>query len=1422
MLTEILSLVSVEFLALQGCLELVVRVFCVDLSPAPTIDPYIPRAKRPPLYLESFLRWVNKRIDRTMDKLAPCITVRRRHDSSGQRTKQSPRSPRPPYVDRRSGSPSPHYWAHDYFLFKWRHFWWRDRHRKRRPTWHTRHHARVLALSAITVGIARAHSAVNAQRSTRAIFDSDSFDILVDGGATSCISNSLADFVKPPKASSVRVKGFNGTTSSTRVGTVVWHILDDSGHRRTLRIQNTYYVPACPLRILSPQHYSQQTKDLRGTYATNFGDQVLFVWNRGRFKCTMPLSPATNVGILRSAPGHAVFSSFVGASNSPSPTHFCCPVISDDEANDSDADDDEDTLSPADSLEGEGEANINTDNPRPSDEQAPDEQPNATDEQPNERPDVIPFDLDHDDPLTNLTSQDDTWSKLDASTELLRWHYRLAHIPFANLRLMAARGEIPKRLAGCRVPKCQSCLYCTATKRAWRTKGKAGKLRTVTKPGQCVSVDQLESPVAGFVGQNKGYFFRKRYKVATVFVDHYSRLSFIYLQESTKGDETLLAKKAFEAHAASFGVKVFNYHADNGRFAERLFLEHAAQQGQTVTLCGVNAHFQNGIAEKRIRDLTERARTSLLHAMNRWPSAVSIHLWPYALRFANEVHNSAPSLRNGRSPLELFSGTPVRPQVLNFHPPFCPAYVLHNGLQGGGKRPNKWVRRSRTAVYLGTSPRHARSVALVLSLSTGYVSPQFHLKFDDFFETVQDKRSIPESKWQLLAHFVTATGKAVTPEGAISAKSKAKASRAPQTAVRDFSNVDFANQDGPDDFIDDPERSAPPAAPPEGEPIPDEPPDPERHRHPDSTRRSTRVSAPPRRFMEEVYSVLDETEAIEDYETQHLAEDPIAFAASKSDPDTLHYGEAMKASDAKEFKKAMLVEVNAHTDKGHWELWAKADVPSGQDVLPAVWAFKRKRRIDSREVYKYKARINAHGGKQTQGVNYWETYSPVVNWFSIRLCLILSLLFNWKTRQLDFVLAFPQADAECDLFIELPRGVSFSGVHRSTHCFKLIKNLYGTKQAGRVWNQHLVDGLVGKLKFTQSAVDECVFYRGTTILLIYVDDGILCGPSAVEISAILRELAAIFDITDEGEIDTYLGVKITRPTADTIELTQPHLIQQILDDLGMKPNTKTKDKAAPSSTILRRDLDGEPFDEDWDYRSVIGKLNFLEKSTRPEIAYAVHQCARFASNPKKSHANAVRYLCRYLAGTKDKGLILRADPTKSFEVHVDCDFAGNWVKEDAMNDPSTAKSRTGYIISYGGCPVLWASKLQTEVVLSTTESEYVGLSESLRIAIVMMNLLLEMKTFGIEIPSANPRVFCKLFEDNAGAIHLAKVPKMRPRTRHINQKYHHFREWVKTTADGKGTIEIYPIDTLEQPADLLTKPLDLASFQKHRHTIMGW
>ena len=334
----------------------------IETSLVPTVDPYIPGAKRPPLYLHSLLSWINSTIDEIVVSLAPLLSVCRT---------STPCSVFSPHF---SPSTAPEYqfyrrfknlqclilqcfkaifscvWTHNYLFCKWNFSWWDARHR---PPSHLSRRRRQLALSAINAGVARAHAAVPSRKSSsRVIFDSDSFDILVDGGATSCISNSLSDFIKPPQDSTVRVKGFNGTTSATKVGTVVWNILDDSGQRHALTIPDTYYVPDCPLRLLSPQHYSQVKDDVRGTYSTNFGDQVFFVWHRGRFKATMPLSAHINVGILRSAPGHRVFSSFIDMENDPSPTHFCCPVVTDDEADALDSDEeDEATLSSTASLE---------------------------------------------------------------------------------------------------------------------------------------------------------------------------------------------------------------------------------------------------------------------------------------------------------------------------------------------------------------------------------------------------------------------------------------------------------------------------------------------------------------------------------------------------------------------------------------------------------------------------------------------------------------------------------------------------------------------------------------------------------------------------------------------------------------------------------------------------------------------------------------------------------------------------------------------------------------------------------------------------------------------------------------------------------------------------------------------------------------
>ena len=338
--------------------------------------------------------------------------------------------------------------------------------------------------------------------------------------------------------------------------------------------------------------------------------------------------------------------------------------------------------------------------------------------------------------------------------------------------------------------------------------------------------------------------------------------------------------------------------------------------------------------------------------------------------------------------------------------------------------------------------------------------------------------------------------------------------------------------------------------------------------------------------------------------------------------------------------------------------------------------------------------------------------------------------------------------------------------------------------------------------------------------VLYTDDSILAGPDLAEVERAIEDIKrAKLNFTIEGNIQDFLGVNIDRKEDGSIHLTQPHLIDQILQDLGMtRQNVKEKEIPAASSRLLSRHTDSEDFDKSFNYRSVIGKLNYLEKGSRSDIAYITHQCARFSIDPKKEHGDAIRWLARYLKATRDKGTILRPDDLrKQLEVYVDADFAGNWDPKETQ-DRDTARSRHGYYITYAGCPILWKSQLQNEVALSSTESEYTGLSYALRDAIPIMNLFKEMKEMGMPIHSSKAKVHCKVFEDNSGALEIAKVAKFRPRTKHLNNRLHHFRSYVDDTKE----ITIHKIDTEDQPADLLTKPLNEELLKKHRRTMMGW
>ena len=630
------------------------------------------------------------------------------------------------------------------------------------------------------------------------------------------------------------------------------------------------------------------------------------------------------------------------------------------------------------------------------------------------------------------------------------------------------------------------------------------KKRKTLKPGEVISVDQMVSPVPGLIAQMVGFLTRQRYKYATVFVDQASHMAFIYLQKTCSVEETIEAKRAFEQYAENHGVRVQAYHADNGIFKAKKWVEECQQRKQDLTFAGVNAHHQNDIAERRIRELQEMTRAMLIHATKRWPGVVTIYLWPYAIRMANQAYNATPlnSHMNKQSPNKFFHNSAVDINQKHWKPFGCPTYVLKSELQGTTGIHPKWDARTQAGINLGQSPIHNRNVALVLNIHTGYVSPQFHVKFDKTFQTVH------QDKWN--ATWLTSTGftkqiNRVSQDEDTKTPGKCRKvmehQPVPNGEIKDHPGkrqmvVVTANGPTRQQMSMAPERQVP-ANPVSHIPhatVADEHPvtsekSPEANVMPLTTR-SGRLVKPVPRLIDLMMSELDSTKKRQ----RHIKGELLSFAAMTHEaaeecnpilaykavnPDILRLHEAMKAKDQKEFKTAMEKEVKDQIANGNFTVIPRSKVPKGFCVFPGVWTLVCKRDIQTREIKKYKACLAFDGSRMREGEDYDKNYAPVALWMSIRLLLSFVVAFGWHKQQVDYVAAYTQAPIDRDMYMEFPRGLTVpGGVDRKAFVLKLHRNLYGQKQARRVWYKYLCKQLLTKAGFVQCKHDECLFFRG--------------------------------------------------------------------------------------------------------------------------------------------------------------------------------------------------------------------------------------------------------------------------------------------------------------------------------------------------------
>jgi hypothetical protein len=519
-------------------------------------------------------------------------------------------------------------------------------------------------------------------------------------------------------------------------------------------------------------------------------------------------------------------------------------------------------------------------------------------------------------------------------------------------------------------------------------------------------------------------------------------------------------------------------------------------------------------------------------------------------------------------------------------------------------------------------------------------------------------------------------------------------------------------------------------------------------------RRSSRVPVPNRKYMS--YMLLTDGGEPEDY------------------------AEACQTVDANKWELAMKDEMKSLISNQTWEL---EELPMGKKALHNKWVYRVKQEHDGSK--RYKARLVVKGFQQKEGVDYTEIFAPVVKLNTIRSVLSIVASEELYLEQLDVKTAFLHGDLDEEIYMHQPEGFS----EKKNMVCRLKKSLYGLKQAPRQWYMKF-ESFMHKEGFKKCNADHCCFFKrynsSYIILLLYVDDMLVAGPDMTEIRNLKKQLSKEFDMKDLGPAKKILGMQITRDKQKgTLQLSQTEYINRVLQRFNMD---NAKPVSTPLASHFRLSKDQSPkTEEDKElmakipYASAIGSLMYAMVCTRPDIGHAVGVVSRFMSNPGKAHWEAVKWILRYLRGNKEKCLCFSKGELK-VQGYVDADFAG---------EVDHRRSTTGYIFTVGTSAVSWMSRIQKIVALSTTEAEYVAVTEASKELIWLQGLLTELGF----IQEDNV-----LHSDSQSAIHLAKNSAFHSRTKHIDLRYHFIRSLIEDEV-----LTLRKILGSKNPADMLTK-----------------
>ncbi|KAE8731176.1 Detected protein of unknown function [Hibiscus syriacus] len=481
--------------------------------------------------------------------------------------------------------------------------------------------------------------------------------------------------------------------------------------------------------------------------------------------------------------------------------------------------------------------------------------------------------------------------------------------------------------------------------------------------------------------------------------------------------------------------------------------------------------------------------------------------------------------------------------------------------------------------------------------------------------------------------------------------------------------------------------------------------------------------------------------------------------------------------------------------------WSVASLPYGKVPIGCKWVYRIKYNAAG-TIERYKARLVAKGYSQREGVDYVDTFSPVVKLVTVRFLLAIASIFDWPLFQLDVYNAFLQGDLSEEVYMELPPGFCSQG--ENMVC-RLQKSLYGLKQASRQWNLKLTEALLGA-GYEQSKFDYSLFTmrkgKKIVVLLIYVDDLLITGNDSCLINDLKNLLNKRFKMKDLGELKYFLGFEIMR-SKEGILINQRKYALELIEESGMsgsKPARTPFEKNVRLTTLKYDELCTKGSNEDDKllvdksvYQRLVGRLIYLTH-TRPDITFAVHYLSQFMQQPKESHLHSALRIVRYIKGNPGQGILMDSNGNCEIRAYCDSDWAAC---------PVSRRSVSGFCIKLGNSLISWKSKKQNVVARSSAEAEYRSMAVTTAELTWLNGLANEL---GLE-----RKCPVKLYCDNKAALQIAANPVYHERTKHIEIDCHFIREKIQ-----EGFIKTEFVSSSEQLADIFTKALGV---QQHEYLV---